>query len=179
VDTGIDPEAANIEAAMRKVGRARASVRAIFITHAHSDHAGAVLAFPEAVVYAISPDVDSIRRRRERAGATGETKAVSHGERVDVAGTPVDVFALPGHTKGSAAYLVHGVLFLGDAAHSMRDGTFGTNEMFSEDGPGNTRSVKSLIEQLTPRRAEIRQVAFGHAGPLDGLDALIAWAEGK
>jgi hypothetical protein len=36
-----------------------------------------------------------------------------------------------------------------------------------------------LVEQLTPRRAEIRQVAFGHAGPLDGLDALIAWAEGK
>jgi glyoxylase-like metal-dependent hydrolase (beta-lactamase superfamily II) len=98
---------------------------------------------------------------------------------LDLHGTPAEVFALPGHTRGSAAYLVHGVLFLGDAAHGMRDGTFGVNEMFSEDGPANARSVRLMSERLQPRHTDIRQVAFGHSGPLEGLDALLAWASSK
>lgn len=179
VDTGDDPEATRIEAALERLGKTRASVRAILATHSHADHAGAVLAFPEAEVYGMAPDIESLRRRRERAGAVGETIAVRSGEPFEILGLAVEGFAVPGHTAGSAAYLVHGVLFVGDAAHGLRDGTFGVNEMFSEDAAANVQSLKSLAERLRPRRMEIRQVAFGHAGPLEGLDSMLTWASGS
>jgi len=57
-------------------------------------------------------------------------------------GTHVEVYALPGHTPGSAAFLVHGVLFLGDAAQGMRDGTLGPNRVLSEDADKNDRSLQ-------------------------------------
>ncbi len=179
VDVGDDPGAVNIEEGLKRLGKTRASVRAVLITHGHADHAGALMAFPEAVVYGRAPDIDSLRRRRTSSGAVGETRTVNDGEQLDLRGTQAEVFALPGHTRGSAAYLVHGVLFLGDAAHGMRDGTFGVNEMFSEDGPQNARSLQAMIERLQPRHRDIRQVAFGHSGPLNGLDALLTWASTK
>jgi hypothetical protein len=51
--------------------------------------------------------------------------------------------------------------------------------MFSEDAPANVRSVIAMIDRLQPRRGDVRHVAFGHAGPLDGLDALLAWRSGR
>jgi glyoxylase-like metal-dependent hydrolase (beta-lactamase superfamily II) len=175
VDAGIDSAASNIDAVLQGLGKTRKSVQAILLTHGHDDHANGVAAFPEATVYGLVPDIEAVRRRRGRSGATGDTKAVGGGERLDLSGIQIEVFALPGHTQGSAAYLAHGVLFVGDAAQGMRDGTFGPNTMLSEDADSNVQSLTRLAELLQPRRQATRHVAFGHSGPLDGLDSLLAW----
>jgi hypothetical protein len=67
---------------------------------------------------------------------------------------------------------VRGVLFLGDT----RNGTFGPNTMVGEDSARNVRSLKALASRLEPRSADIRYIAFGHSGPLDGFAPLAAWA---
>lgn len=177
IDAGEDREAGAIRTALTRLGKRDLDLRVIFLTHAHDDDAGGIAAFPNAEVYAIEPDSGFIRRSRERAGvAAVMTKAVKDGDQLDLHGTHVEVHALPGHTRGSAAFLVHGVLFLGDAAQGMREGTLGSNNMLSEDGDRNDRSLKMLAERLNSRGSEIHQIAFGHSGPLVGLEPLLKWA---
>jgi glyoxylase-like metal-dependent hydrolase (beta-lactamase superfamily II) len=176
VDAGIDPQAAAILDALEHLGKSRTDVGVILMTHAHDDHAAGALAFPHAVVYALDPDAASIRRLRSHSGTGGATRTLSGGERLDLAGTQVDVFPLPGHTPGSAAYLVHGVLFLGDTSQGLRNGTLGPNTVMGEDGDRHVRSLKALASRLGPRSADIRSIAFGHSGPLEGFAPLAAWA---
>jgi glyoxylase-like metal-dependent hydrolase (beta-lactamase superfamily II) len=177
VDAGQDREAAAIRTALTRLGKRDLDLRVIFLTHAHDDHAGGTVAFPNAEVYAIEPDADFIRRRREQVGVGAVmTKAVKDGDQLDSHGTHIKVYALPGHTPGSAAFLVHGVLFLGDAAQGMRAGTLGPNRVLSEDADRNDRSLKMLAERLKSRSSEIDYIAFGHSGPLVGLEPLLKWA---
>jgi glyoxylase-like metal-dependent hydrolase (beta-lactamase superfamily II) len=94
---------------------------------------------------------------------------------VEAGGTPVEVFALPGHTPGSAAFLVHGVLFLGDSAAAASDGSFQPNTMLGTDPEQTTRSIRALAERLRNRASEIRHLAFGHQGALEGLQPMVTW----
>jgi glyoxylase-like metal-dependent hydrolase (beta-lactamase superfamily II) len=180
VDAGQDGEARAIRTVLARLGKSDLDLRAIFLTHAHDDHAGGTAAFPNAEVYAIEPDAGFIRRRREQLGvAVAMTKAVKDGDELDLRGTHVEVYALPGHTPGSAAFLVHGVLFLGDAAQGMREGTLGPNRVLSEDADRNDSSLKMLADRLNSRSSEIHHIAFGHSGPLVGLEPLSNWASSK
>jgi glyoxylase-like metal-dependent hydrolase (beta-lactamase superfamily II) len=171
VDTGMDPEAGAIRAELSRHGARAGDVRALFLTHAHDDHAGAVRAFPNAEVFALKPAAEALGRGGAVARALGD------GERLSVRGTPVEVFALPGHTRGSAAYLIHRVLFLGDAAASISSDALGPNDHgYTADPELNRRSLLALAERLRGRSSEIGLLAFGHQGPIKGLAPLLEWA---
>ena len=171
VDAGSDRSGAAIRAALARAGKTADEVRAIFLTHSHADHIGGARAFPRAQVYVLEPD----RRAVERSGIV-VARGLRDGERVDAGGTPVEVFALPGHTPGSAAFLVHGVLFFGDSAAAAYDGSFQPNTLMGTDPAQAGRSVRALAERLRPRHTEIRQLAFGHQGKLDGMGPMLNWA---
>jgi glyoxylase-like metal-dependent hydrolase (beta-lactamase superfamily II) len=175
IDSGNDREARAIRAALGRIGKRETDVRAIFITHAHDDHASGLAAFPQVQAYAIEPDASLIRRQRAAVSAS-MTKEVRDGEQLDFHDTRVEVYALPGHTRGSAAYVVRGVLFLGDAAQGLRGGTLEANSMLSEDPERSKRSLRMLAERLSPRQSEIHSIAFGHSGPLKQLELLLRWA---
>ena len=61
----------------------------------------------------------------------------------------VHVYAVPGHTQGSAAYLVDDVLFMGDAADTKSDGTvIGSPWIFSDSQPQDRASLVALDARL-------------------------------
>jgi hypothetical protein len=113
VDTGQDSEAVEIRKVLRRLSKKDLELRVILLTHAHDDHAGGIDAFPNAEVYAIEPDCDFIRKHRERPGvAAAMTKAVKDGDKLDLHGTHVEVYALP-HARKRSVFGAWGVIFRG------------------------------------------------------------------
>ena len=171
VDAGSDLDAKAILAALARMRKTSTDVRAIFLTHQHADHVGGARAFPAAHVYVFAPDKNAVERRGIRI-----TRGLQDGERVEVSGTTVEAFGLPGHTPGSGAFLVHGVVFLGDSAAAAYDSSFQPNTITSAEPDEVVRSLRALADRLKSRRPEIRHLAFGHQGPLTGLDRMLHWA---
>ena len=185
IDTGLDPEAKAIRAALARMGKNDDDIRAILFTHAHGDHAGGVRAFPHAQIYLlerVNLTPDGAGKHPSAEGpetiyGIAVTRRLSDGERLDLNGTTVEVFALPGHTADSAAFLVHGVLFLGDSAAASYAGTIvSAPPIFSVDRERNQQELRALADHLRSRRNEIHHMAFGHQGPLAGIEPLLAWA---
>jgi glyoxylase-like metal-dependent hydrolase (beta-lactamase superfamily II) len=166
IDATMNMSAAAILDVIREGGKAPADVRAIFITHGHGDHIAGAKAFPDADLYVLEPDVDLV------------TRPLRDGDVIAVGGSQFEIFAIPGHTLGSAAFLVHGVLFLGDSAAARSDGKIEpAPPVFSTDRTQNQQSLRQLATRLKDRQSEIDWLAFGHQGPLEGLDPLLEWAD--
>ncbi|MCA9571205.1 MAG: MBL fold metallo-hydrolase [Myxococcales bacterium] len=181
VDAGIDPGGAALDAGLARMGRTRADVRAIFLTHGHGDHIAAA-AHLDAPVYAMAaeaPIVSGAERPTSTVGglsANDGSVTVTHpledGATVTVDGVEVTVLHLPGHTVGSAAIVVGDVVFLGDSANSHADGSLhGAVGIFSDDTALVDAGLKALPGRLPP---SVTRLAFGHSAPL-GVDALRAY----
>jgi hydroxyacylglutathione hydrolase len=171
VDAGKDASGKAIVAALARRGLGPGSVAAIFLTHGHGDHTAACKVFPDAQVYALQDEVALI----------GDAARVSHplkdGDVSVVGDLHVEVFAVPGHTPGSAVYLARGALFFGDSAGASKEGVMmKAVRLFSKNSAQNVASLKALEARLQPRAAEIQALAFAHTGPLVGFQPLAAFA---
>jgi glyoxylase-like metal-dependent hydrolase (beta-lactamase superfamily II) len=189
VDCGNDPDARAVLAELARRGARPEDVKAIFLTHGHGDHTAGCHRFPAAEVMALAPDV------RLAAGAEGSrgmltrffrngpdkavtvTRVVQDGETVRVGSLAVRVFAIPGHTDGSAAYLADGVLYLGDSAAHRKDGTFaGAPRPASNSVEQNHASLRALWRRLQEEKLEVQVIAPAHSAPLAGTEAFAAFA---
>jgi hydroxyacylglutathione hydrolase len=170
VDAGNDKSGAAITEALARRSLTPASVAAIFLTHGHADHTAGCKIFPNAAVYAMAADVDLV-------GDAAKARPLTDGEVTAVDDLRVEAFAVPGHTPGSAVYLARGVLFFGDSAGASKSGeVMKAVRLFSKDSALNVQSLKALSARLTPRKDEIKAMAFGHTGTLPGLEPLIAFS---
>ncbi len=189
VDAGMDPEAVTIKAALARRGQEVGDVQAILLTHGHGDHLGGVSAFPDASLFVLAPDADLVRGERVADNVMGKgkqpeptgfvvTRELHDGDLLTLGALEVEVFALPGHSRGSAAFLIHGVLLLGDAAASTADGRLtGPPPLFSADREAGMASLRALAARLEDRQGDIEWLVPSHQGALEGPDALMAWAE--
>ena len=189
VDAGNDKEAKAILAELSRRHLGPDAVTTILITHGHPDHTGGVAMFPRAQVISLDAEKPLVEGR---VGAKGPltrlfpvsptgitvTKTVADGDTLMLGPHRVRVFAVPGHTQGSAAYLVDDVLFMGDAADTKSDGTvIGAPWVFSDSQPQDHASLVALDERLTRDNVPVKAVVFAHSGLLaNGRAPLDAYA---
>jgi glyoxylase-like metal-dependent hydrolase (beta-lactamase superfamily II) len=105
------------------------------------------------------------------------TRRLRDGEVVTVGTATIRVYAVPGHTAGSAAYLVNDVLFVGDSAQIESDGTLRPAPwLATDDRAQNRASLRRLRERLAADGVRLRAIVAAHSGPAEGDAALVAFA---
>ena len=190
VDGGNDADATAILAELTRRQLGPDAVTTIFVTHGHPDHVGGIKKFPNAQVVSLQAEVPIIEGREGAKGPlprlfpvspTGMQVArpMADGDTVTLGSRTVRVFAVPGHTQGSAAYLVDGVLFVGDAADASSDGTLiGAPWVFSDSQAQDRASLVALDDRLKRENVDVKAIAFAHSGLMqNGRASLDAFAD--
>jgi glyoxylase-like metal-dependent hydrolase (beta-lactamase superfamily II) len=184
VDAGQDQAGDAIKRELNRRQLDPAAVTAILLTHGHPDHTGAIRQFPRAQVMALEAEVPLVEGR---AGARGPvprlfpvsptgvtvTRVLHDGEVVTLGDVPIRVYAVPGHTAGSAAYFVNGALMVGDSAEVASDGSLQVAPwLFSDSQAENRASLVRLEQKLVADGATVTAIVPSHSGTAAGLAAL-------
>ena len=175
IDCGNDTDAKAQKAALAEH---KLVLDGVFVTHGHIDHIGSCKALG-APIYALEAerelmkgDVAAKGKLPAMFGPSHLNVAIDHVLADDVVvnfgangAVQVHVYALPGHTAGSAAYLVNGVLYFGDGANNDGDGVVGGPiGAFSDDAAQGKDSLRKLAARLQAQSAQapVKTFAFGH-----------------
>jgi glyoxylase-like metal-dependent hydrolase (beta-lactamase superfamily II) len=152
-----------------------ADVRTVILTHGHADHVGGLSALPNARVMALSAEQPTLSKH---AADRKIDQVLADGDVVAVGDRQVRVFAVPGHTAGSAAFLVEGALVVGDSGLFTAKGAYApTPRDRSEDPDALVRSVVALSDRLRSEGHEVRWIVPAHSGGAEGTAELDAFAE--
>ena len=172
VDLGWTGAARDLRRGLRQIGATQEDVRAVFLTHSHRDHIRGWRAVRRATFYLSSSELPHFTGGRAHWDFGSRFAAALfpgvypsaedldvHGFGADttvvVGGDTVRAFLLPGHTAGSAAYLLRGVLFVGDAlSYSVLSGIRGASRRYTVDPASNRASLASLRERVEPFHVE-------------------------
>lgn len=179
IDAGTDAEQTAAE--YRKAGVDPASVRAVFLTHSDSDHAGGIELFRTAVLHmgeAESGVITGTTPRRifglpfsnrfERSWTP-----VQNDETITVGAITVRAVRTPGHSPGSTSYIVDGThLFTGDLL-MLRDGRAVVSErILNNDSDMSARSLRALAQRVSGTGLTLLGTA--HSGISRDPDAALA-----
>jgi hydroxyacylglutathione hydrolase len=172
VDSGNDGDARAILATLARRSLDPLAVKAILLTHGDADHTNGAHVFKNATVMALAPDIDlaegkAVRMPFSSPHSTGIKvgQTLKDGDSFNLGNLRVEVFAVPGHTAGSAALLIDGVLFLGDSAEITSDGWLEpATWFFCADKWQNRTSLRQLAVRLAGRAESVKAIACSHSG---------------
>lgn len=146
IDTGLDDDAARLKAEIAKLGLDWRKLRAIFLTHVHGDHCGGaerLRAETGARIYAGQAEVPILSAGKPREAFFSTFRMPGHSphpttvdvelrgdEQITIGDITIRVIDAPGHTTGSACYLVkragRKILFSGDVIYRLGEKPLGT-----------------------------------------------------
>jgi len=158
IDTGNPGSSFTIEQSMIAMGLSWNDVGHVIVTHAHSDHSGAlraVLGFaPEAVAYMGGADIPGIDSPRP-------IQPVGDGDAV----FGLSIIETPGHTPGHISVLdaTGSLLLAGDALIGNAGGVTGPDATFSD----NVTLAHDSVRKLAGFQYET--ILFGHGDPVASM----------
>jgi len=185
IDAGNDAEAKAILAELSRRGLTADDVKVILLTHGDADHVGGVAKFPKAQVMALETEVDAgasqaaggvpmVRPRMSKSPGIRLARTLRDGEVVQLGSLQARVFAVPGHTPGSAAYAIGQTLFLGDSANQDKRGRLKASPwVFTKNREQNRKALVDLAHRLSGD-SSIKTLVFGHSAPLERGTAPLA-----
>ena len=171
IDPGDEPDRI-----LAEVKRAGAIVRAIWLTHGHIDHIGAIAGVRRSwnVPILLHPLDDPLYKAgAQHAAFYGLTfeapppfdHPLADGDALEVGGLRFDVWHVPGHAPGHVAFVGHGVVFSGDCLFA---GSIGRTDL----PLSNPADLQVSLERLCTLDAET-VVHAGH-GPTTTIVAEVA-----
>jgi glyoxylase-like metal-dependent hydrolase (beta-lactamase superfamily II) len=157
-------------------------VVAVLLTHAHRDHIAAWPAVRHAVFYMAAAEAPYFFGEAEYAGLIprladrivppslpqrGEVEVVtfSTDTTLVLGSDTVHAFLVPGHTPGSTAYLMRGIVFAGDALARTPWGFRHSLPGYSDDVGQAAASLRSLFQRLEDRDVRLICTAHGKCSP--------------
>lgn len=175
VDAGRDSKGRPIDAALAALGARRDAVTDVLLTHGHPSETTGLAAVRAARIHAGAGDVDLIVGHQRpgrgvdrivgmvlpRTIARVEDPIRSE-ETLEIGGERILVLPVPGHSLGSTAYLVRGVLFVGDAA-AIHGGRLVAGTRFMSEQPRHAeRALVRLAQRVATERVE--RICSVHTG---------------
>lgn len=159
IDAGSDAKAVKQE--MERMSIDGHKVKGVFLTHTDYDHVASIPLFPNAVVYMCKQEKQMIdgsinrqlmkKNKLPKLSASNTIAWMADNETVDVGEHKVRVIWAPGHTKGSAMYVVdEKYLFSGDAFRVAKgELTLHPYTMDKVQADKTIQSVKGQLEKYT------------------------------
>ncbi|MCL1905547.1 MAG: MBL fold metallo-hydrolase [Clostridiales bacterium] len=138
-------------AALSGLGITESDITAVFLTHTDYDHVASLPCFSSAEIYMAQSNKEFLENSPGRSKAFIDMEkpynTLADGGSVTVANTQMQCVFTPGHTDGSACYIVNGkYLFSGDNL-SLKDGRAGLfNAVFNISGEEQTQSIFKLAK---------------------------------
>lgn len=152
-----------LRARLRENGVVPEDVRTVLLTHAHQDHVGGLPLLPNARLFALPEEQPVVDMHVKPPRPIDEP--LRDGQVLTFGSTEVRVYAVPGHTAGSAVFLAGPTLLLGDNALITGRGALGpVPRDRSADPDLNVRSMVALIDRLEAEGRTVEWLAPAHSG---------------
>lgn len=172
IDAGIKP--GSIRGELRKLGIDPDRVKAVFLTHSDSDHAGGLSLFKRATVYMHEDEEQMINGETGRMLWIGNRiepveYVLLKDKTVRVGDLRIKPVPTPGHTAGLTCYIVNDIyLFTGDAV-SLNNGVIG---LFPRYINKNARKARKSVGNITGVGG-VQYILTGHHGYTDDYAAAV------
>jgi hydroxyacylglutathione hydrolase len=143
----------NSEKEIKKLGINPDDVVALFLTHTDSDHIGALKLFKNAKIYIMKEEEEILSGGKTKRMMMSNNKldvkyeTLSDNQELNIDGITIKAILTPGHTTGSACYLINNIyLFTGDNL-SLKNGKAGLfNDFFNMSSKIQAKSQHKIKE---------------------------------